>query len=194
LKNDSNEDKNVTVRLFLAPTTVVNANAGQIDDPSTDEYINNRRLWIEMDKFQYDLKVDEEAVLFRQDNESSVIRRPIVDPGEVRDIDPGDDPNDAYCECGWPYHLLLPRGTASGMYFRLFAIITDGALDVVPKPEQCGSMSFCGVREEYPDKRPMGYPFDRRFSVVPRSTNFQQIFAELPNASSRRVLIRCVNL
>jgi tyrosinase len=190
LKNDSNEDKNVTVRLFLAPTTVVNANAnaGQIDDPSTDEYINNRRLWIEMDKFQYDLKVDEEAVLFRQDNESSVIRRPIVDPGEVSDIAPGDDPNDAYCECGWPYHLLLPRGTAFGMYFRLFAIVTDGTLDVVPKPEQCGSMSFCGVREEYPDKRPMGYPFDRRL------TNFQQIFAELPNASSRRVLIRCVNL
>ncbi|NCJ05429.1 hypothetical protein GS597_02650 [Synechococcales cyanobacterium C] len=193
LKNDVNEDKQITVRLFLAPTTVVNvdANAGQIDDPSTDEYINNRRLWIEMDKFQYDLKAGEETVVFRQDHESSVIRRPVVDPGDVRDIDPGNDPDDAYCECGWPYHLVLPRGTASGMYFRLFAIITDGALDVVPKPEQCGSMSFCGVREEYPDKRPMGYPFDRPF---PRNLDFQQIFADLPNACSRRVLIRCVNL
>jgi tyrosinase len=202
LKNDSSEDKNVTVRLFLAPTTVVNANPGQIDDPSTDEYINNRRLWIEMDKFQYNLKADEEAVVFRQDNESSIIRRPIVDPGEVLDLDPGGDsdgdgkPDDAYCECGWPYHLLLPRGTASGMYFRLFAIVTDGALDVVPSSEQCGSMSFCGVREEYPDKRPMGYPFDRRFPRNPDNStmNFQLMFAELPNSSSRRVLIRCVNL
>jgi tyrosinase len=197
LKNDSNEDKKVTVRLFLVPTTVVNAdaNAGQLDDPSTDEYINNRRLWIEIDKFQHDLKPNEEAVVFRQDNESSVIRRPIIDPGEVSDIDPGNDPDDAYCECGWPYHLLLPRGTASGMYFRLFALVTDGTLDVVPKPEQCGSMSFCGVREEYPDKRPMGYPFDRPFRNPDNSpTNFQQMFAELPNASSRRVLIRCVNL
>lgn len=197
LKNDANEDKKVTIRLFLAPTTVVNAdaNADQLDDPSTDEYINNRRLWIEMDKFQYDLKSNEEAVVFRQDNESSVIRRPALDPSDVQDIEPGDNPDDAYCECGWPYHLLLPRGTASGMYFRLFALVTDGTLDVVPKPEQCGSMSFCGVREEYPDKRPMGYPFDRPFRNPDNSpTNVQQMFAELPNASSRRVLIRCVNL
>jgi hypothetical protein len=31
--------------------------------------------------------------------------------------------------------------------------------------KKCGSMSFCGVKDaDYPDKRPMGYPFDRPFS------------------------------
>ncbi len=190
LKNESAEDKNVTVRLFLAPSTVVDADSGEIENPLQDEHINNRRLWIEMDKFQYDLKPNEEAVVFRQDQESSVIRRPVMSPNEVRDLEPGDDPEDNYCECGWPYHLLVPRGTATGMYFRLFAMITDGEIDSVPGPEHCGSMSFCGARDEYPDQRPMGYPFDRRFS----GGNFEETFAEEPNASSRRILIRCVNL
>lgn len=190
VQNNSDGDKNVTVRLFLAPTTVLDTASGEIDDPSTDEYINNRRLWIEMDKFQYDLKANEKAVIFRQDNESSVIRRPVMSPNDVRDIEPGNDPEDNYCECGWPYHLLMPRGTATGMYFRLFAIITDGEIDSVPGPEHCGSMSFCGAREEYPDQRPMGYPFDRRFS----NANFQQTFSALTNATSRRLKIQCVNL
>lgn len=113
-----------------------------------------------------------------------------MSPNEVRDLEPGDDPEDNYWECGWPYHLLVPRGTATGMYFRLFAMITDGEIDSVPGPEHCGSMSFCGARDEYPDQRPMGYPFDRRFS----GANFEGTFANEPNASSRRILIRCINL
>ena len=76
------------------------------------------------------------------------------------------------------------------MYFRLFALITDGEIDNVPGPEHCGSMSFCGAREEYPDQRSMGYPFDRGFS----GANFVETFANEPSASSRRLLIRCVNL
>ena len=191
LKNDSNAAKNVTVRLFLAPTQVIDVDSGQIDDPSRDPHINNRRFWIEMDKFQHDLPAGEETVVFRQDSESSVIRRPVVDPSDIRDIEPSGNPDDGYCECGWPYHLLLPRGTAAGMYFRLFALVTDGDIDLVPGPEHCGSMSFCGVRNEYPDQRPMGYPFDRPFQ---RGETFQALVDRLPNASSRRVLIRCLNL
>jgi len=191
LKNESNAAKSVTVRLFLVPTQSIDADTGQVDNPISDPHINNRRLWIEMDKFQHTLQADEEAVVFRQDSESSVIRRPVVDPGDVRDIEPSGDPEDGYCECGWPYHLLLPRGTAAGMYFRLFAIVTDGDIDRVPGPEHCGSMSFCGVRNEYPDTRPMGYPFDRPLG---RGPWFQALVDRLPNASSRRVLVRCVNL
>ena len=191
LKNDSNAAKSATVRLFLAPTQAIDVDSGQIDDPSSDPHINNRRFWIEMDKFQHDLPADEETVVFRQDSESSVIRRPVVDPSDIWDIEPSGNPADGYCECGWPYHLLLPRGTATGMYFRLFALVTDGDIDLVPGPEHCGSMSFCGVRNEYPDQRPMGYPFDRPFQ---RGETFQALVDRLPNASSRRVLIRCLNL
>ena len=34
-----------------------------------------------------------------------------------------------YCECGWPQNMLLPRGTASGMSFDLFVMVTDWATD-----------------------------------------------------------------
>lgn len=191
LKNDSSATKRITVRLFLAPTQAIDADAGQVDDPLSDAHLNNRRLWIEMDKFQHILEANEEAVVFRQDSESSIIRRPVVDPSDVRDIEPSGNPEDGYCECGWPYHLLLPRGTAAGMYFRLFAFVTDGDIDQVPGPEHCGSMSFCGVRNEYPDTRPMGYPFDRPLG---RGPWLQRLVDALPNAASRRVLVRCVNL
>lgn len=70
-----------------------------------------------------------------------------------------------YCTCGWPYNLLLPRGTPDGMPFRLAVICSDWEIDQVGGEESCGSLSFCGARDGYPDKRDMGYPFDRPFEV-----------------------------
>lgn len=29
------------------------------------------------------------------------------------------------CRCGWPVTLLIPRGTESGMKFKLFAMVSD---------------------------------------------------------------------
>jgi hypothetical protein len=68
-----------------------------------------------------------------------------------------------YCTCGWPYNLLLPRGTREGMSFRLAVVLTDWEVDRVGPESCCGSVSFCGALDQYPDKRQMGYPFDRRF-------------------------------
>ena len=45
------------------------------------------------------------------------------------------------------------------MRFALLAVVTTG--DRLAKQGQCGSMSFCAVTDEYPDMKPMGYPFDR---------------------------------
>ncbi|MDX0264293.1 hypothetical protein GOL41_26965 [Sinorhizobium medicae] len=89
---------------------------------------------------------------------SGVSRRPaIVDPIEVVDVDGEQLGGDARtCTCGWPYGMLLPRGTAAGMPFRLFAMATDNEIDKVGSQKKCGSMSFCGVGDEYPDARPMG--------------------------------------
>jgi hypothetical protein len=47
------------------------------------------------------------------------------------------------------------------MQFRMMAICTSAAIDRVPQPTQCGSMSFCGAVDRYPDTRDMGYPFAR---------------------------------
>lgn len=144
--NDANAGQTVTVRIFLAPA----------------EWIEERRAWIELDKFQQALKPGRN-VIARSSRLSSVVRKPATRPGEpVPPREPGADPN--YCDCGWPYTLLLPRGTKAGKRFRLMVVLTSWDIDKVEVEGKCGSMSFCGKRDvAYPDKRPMGYPFDRRW-------------------------------
>ncbi len=146
VENPRAEDQTVTVRLFLAPV----------------EWAGERREWIELDRFQQRL-LPGRNVVARSSKLSAVARKPASRPGDPPPPEePGADPN--YCDCGWPYHLLLPRGTAQGMPFRLLAVLTDWDLDKVEVEGKCGSMSFCGKRDvAYPDRRPMGYPFDRRW-------------------------------
>jgi tyrosinase len=50
-----------------------------------------------------------------------------------------------------------------GMEFFLMVTTTDWEKDRVSSDAKCGSMSFCGAKDSYPDRRPMGYPFDRPF-------------------------------
>jgi hypothetical protein len=148
-ENQAAQDRPVTVRMFLAPAA----------------HADNRRLWIEMDKFGITLPASQRVVIFRPSRLSAVVRKPAWRPTEPRPDLPAGTPADArnYCDCGWPYHLLLPRGTAAGMQFRLMVMLTDWTVDRVGADSRCGSLSFCGSRDtDYPDSRPMGYPFDRR--------------------------------
>src|SRR4029077_10792759 len=68
-----------------------------------------------------------------------------------------------YCDCGWPYNLLLPRGRTQGMGFRFLVMLTAWEKDRVAADSSCGSLSYCGSKQNYPDARGMGYPFDRPF-------------------------------
>jgi hypothetical protein len=147
-ENPTDQPQKVTARLFLVAA----------------EFADERRLWIEMDKFAHTLAANQKAVIFRPGRLSSVVRKPARRPPDPRpQPHPGEDPN--YCDCGWPYHLLLPRGSEAGMDFRLMVMLTDYQADLVGAEKRCGSMSFCGVKDaDYPDKRPMGYPFDRPFA------------------------------
>lgn len=36
-----------------------------------------------------------------------------------------------FCGCGWPEHLLLPKGKPEGMVFDLFVMISDHSGDAV---------------------------------------------------------------
>jgi hypothetical protein len=69
------------------------------------------------------------------------------------------------CGCGWPQHMLIPKGTPSGMRFDLFAMISNYEEDQVAQDlvGQCTeAASYCGIRDRmYPDRRAMGFPFDR---------------------------------
>ena len=74
------------------------------------------------------------------------------------------------------------------MDFRLFVMLTDYQADLVGAEKKCGSMSFCGVKDaDYPDKRPMGYPFDRPFAA-PVSEVFKR--PDLVNVAMRDIKIK----
>ena len=220
----------VTARVFIAPIT------GAAVTGSED-----RRTWIEMDKFVVQLAPGERKVAARRGGQSAVIRKPAtmvppllkelgvsftaqqltamrnaglpaalaakLEPRVGQDVGvsvlfavlgeadfdtaapflnqfgtilPSEQParpsqNDTgadiqqqeafnYCTCGWPFNLLLPRGTPQGMSFRIVVVCSDWQIDRVGGEESCGSMSFCGARASYPDRRPMGYPFNARFA------------------------------
>lgn len=94
----------------------------------------------------------------------------------------------AYCDCGWPYNLLIPRGTSEGAEYLLMVMLTDTAYDA-DEIGCCGSMSYCGARDKYPDKRPMGYPFDRKFN-----NGIVNTLNSLPNVAFRTIKIQCEKL
>jgi tyrosinase len=147
--NRSATDLSVTVRIFLAPET-------SIDD---------RRAWIEMDKFQKVLAAGRNT-LERFSRASSVIRHPVC-TGDMLEANtcPDDLGTTPGCRCGWPYTLLLPRGTPEGMEFRFVVLLTPGADIAANVPDQ-NSASYCGLTDaDYPDQRAMGYPFDRPFTT-----------------------------
>jgi hypothetical protein len=113
------------------------------------------------------LPASQQVTVFRTSRQSSVVRKPAWRPSEPRPTSAPGTPPDArnYCDCGWPYHLLLPRGSAAGVPFRLMVMMTDWLVDRVGADSPCGSLSFCGARDtDYPDARAMGYPFDRAFA------------------------------
>lgn len=142
----------LTIRIFMAP----------------EETTEDRRSWIEMDKFIATIPGNTKRVIFRRDTESSVIKKPaVLDPSTYHlNFDPAQMPiDDRQCNCGWPYHLLLPKGKEEGMKFRLMVMVTNGDYDGLGNESDCGSISFCGSRNgDYPDKRPLGFPFNRKFS------------------------------
>ena len=173
VQNRADGDQDVTVRIFL----VTEAMAGE------------RNMWVELDKFPQTLPGSAKRVVYRPTALSSVIKKPATKPPgplERPSQDPDED-DENYCDCGWPYNLLLPRGTREGMPFRLLVMLTDWSLDEVRDDGQCGSMSYCGARDKYPDRRGMGYPFDR-----PMPAGLSSLTAR-DNVATRNVTIRWVN-
>ncbi|MCA1594195.1 MAG: hypothetical protein LC754_16525 [Acidobacteria bacterium] len=176
VKNLINETNKVTVRIFLVAKKAA----------------KDRRMWVEMDKFQHILKPLQSAVIFRSAELASVIRKPVVKYSKdgIRSTSgKGPEAGDDYCKCGWPYTMLLPRGTREGMEFRMMVMVTDWNKDNVGHDTKCSSMSFCGAKDIYPDKRGMGYPFDRPF---PKNQSIEQTFAKQDNIATRDISIKWI--
>ncbi|XP_022227535.2 phenoloxidase 2 [Drosophila obscura] len=152
-----------TCRIFICP---------KVDERNQPLRLEDQRLLaIEMDKFTVELVPGVNTVR-RQSTESSVA---IPFERSFRPIGAAYQPKAAdelarfrFCGCGWPEHLLLPKGNAQGMLFDLFVMISDYSQDSVEQPntpnDACSTAySFCGLKDKlYPDRRTMGFPFDRR--------------------------------
>ncbi|CAI2166926.1 9412_t:CDS:2 [Funneliformis geosporum] len=181
VENTSSSQLDATFRVFLVP----------------EELAQSRRHWIELDKFKQTLAPKSHTVVCRDCDMSSIVRQPpqktedelddtTTPPGTVESL------NEKYCDCGWPFHLLLPRGRKDGMKFKLLVFISDWSKDKVPTMSRCGSISYCGAErpgDKYPDIRPMGYPFDRPF----KNNSYEETFANLHNASIKDITIRWVD-
>jgi tyrosinase len=177
LQNERETEQTVAVRIFLAP----------------ESEVADRRVWIEMDRFAARLKGLEQLVIFRPADQSSVVRKPALRPLDLTDEDGATREREAqaWCDCGWPYTVLLPRGTKEGMEFRLLVMCSSGDDLIMPDhPECCTSISYCGLQNlEYPDKTAMGYPFDRPFQK-----SIPETMHSLNNWASRTIRIACRSL
>lgn len=165
VRNNDNLPREVTVRIFMAPKQ---------NERGVDMNLSEQRLlWAEMDRFTHNLKPGRNHIL-RASTSSSITN---ANDFTFRDLEqfpvpdnPGAEENNLFnfCGCGWPQHMLLPRGKQEGMTFQLFVMVTDWSQDKVTQPggaRSCSAASsFCGILDAlYPDSRPMGFPFDRVF-------------------------------
>jgi hypothetical protein len=63
--------------------------------------------------------------------------------------------------CGFPWRLMLPKGTKGGMEFQMFFIIVP-QIDVQTTMMRDESMFVCGNYDQYFDYRSYGFPLDRK--------------------------------
>ncbi|XP_067015424.2 phenoloxidase 1 [Anabrus simplex] len=179
---NSGQPRKGTVRIFMAP---------KFDERGLPmPFRTQRLLFIEMDRFPVDLRKGSNTIE-RNSRQSSItipyertFRR--LDPTQVTP----DDQEFNFCGCGWPQHMLIPKGTAAGYPAELFVMVSNFADDKVdqPPPRGCrAAESICGWFErKYPDRRPMGYPFDR--NPRPGASSIRQFL--LPNMQLIDVKIR----
>uniref|UniRef100_A0A1Y9H270 Tyrosinase copper-binding domain-containing protein n=1 Tax=Anopheles dirus TaxID=7168 RepID=A0A1Y9H270_9DIPT len=176
-----------TVRLFLAPKRNERGVALTFDE--------QRRLAIEMDTFRVNLTPGINNIIRRSTNSSVTI------PYErtFRNVAQSNlgDASFRFCGCGWPSHMLVPKGDSLGVEYDLFAMLSDYTKDKVDPPfdEKTGcndAHSFCGLKDRtYPDARNMGFPFDRRVPNTIRS--FADFVAPYQNMRVATVTVRFTN-
>ncbi|GFT57363.1 hemocyanin F chain [Nephila pilipes] len=178
-ENKTGSPTKATVRIFLAPVYDELGRAISLND--------QRRFFIELDKFHVTLTAGKNTIT-RNSIDSSVTTKAAPSFEELLRGDKGTEEDDSYCACGWPDYLLVPRGNHKGMDFVLFVMLTDYAKDRVDgpnSPSECGdASSYCGIKnQKYPDKRAMGFPFDR----VIKAKNTKEFL--LPNMKLQNVKI-----
>ena len=190
VKNRSDKAARVVFRVFLAPAI------------HSEEMESRRNDFVELDCFVADIKASEDPEnpepqpIKRLSKDSSVLMsllRPIV-PDESKNltIKGTNDDKSNYCGCGWPRNLLIPRGTVGGMEADLFVLATnweEDAVDPNAPLDLPGNVAYCGKQQSmYPDKRPMGFPFDR--AMHKHFKTIQKMVDLVPNSTATKIKIK----
>nr|CAA57880.1 hemocyanin [Penaeus vannamei] len=157
-----------TVRIFAWPHK----------DNNGIEYTFDEGRWnaIELDKFWVSLKGGKTSIE-RKSTESSVT---VPDVPSIHDLFAEAEAGGAglakfESATGLPNRFLLPKGNDRGLEFDLVVAVTDGDADsAVPNLHENTEYNHYGSHGVYPDKRPHGYPLDRK---VPD----ERVFEDLPN-------------
>jgi len=188
--NNTGSTRRATVRIFIAP---------KFDERNLPWALSEqRKMFVEMDRFVTPLNSGENTIT-RQSTESSLT---IPFEQTFRDLSvQGKDAKRAeieafnYCGCGWPQHMLVPKGTEAGVVYQLFVMLSNYDFDKVDQPDgkelSCVEASmFCGLKnKKYPDRRPMGYPFDRPSATATAIEDFIT-----PNMKLQDITIRLQNV
>ncbi|KAK9503579.1 hypothetical protein O3M35_010108 [Rhynocoris fuscipes] len=159
--SNSGNNKTGTVRIFLGP---------KVDERGVPWLFRDQRnLFIELDKFIVNLSKGNNTI--ERSSDLSAVAVPFERTfRSLEDRPPEGSPELQeynYCGCGWPDHMLIPKGTADGFQCVLFVMITNFADDKVTQSGAISTacadaVSYCGLKgSKYPDKKPMGFPFDR---------------------------------
>ncbi|XP_072934536.1 phenoloxidase 1-like [Epargyreus clarus] len=181
--NNTGSARRATVRIFIAP---------KFDERRLPWiFSDHRKMFIEMDRFVVPLSAGENTITRTSDQSELTI--PFEQTFRNLRAGGGERPSEAYnfCGCGWPQHMLVPRGTEVGAPYQLFVMLSNYELDKIEQPDgstpSCvEASSFCGLRDKkYPDKRAMGFPFDRPSSTAASIEDFI-----LPNMALTDITIR----
>ncbi|KAK7591057.1 hypothetical protein V9T40_002670 [Parthenolecanium corni] len=184
--NNNGTRRNGTVRIFMAPRK----------DERNEEFIfkQQRRLFIELDRFVVTLQKGLNPIK-RRSEESSVT----IPFDQLFSPDMKGNENDDFCKCGWPDYLLIPKGHTQGLPADLFVMVSDAEKDFVPDKDsppafgkKCKSApEYCGLRDKkYPDKRAMGYPFDRLPDINSKVPKLEEFVAPYKNMFVQKVDIK----
>lgn len=149
-----------------------------------------QNLAIEMDKFVATLQPGSNTIRRKSEESSSTLSFERAFPHRFSKEPPPMATHDtAYCSCGWPHHMYLPIGSADGTPFDVFVMLTPFDKDRTDSEDlgQATSM-YCGMRnKKYPDKRAMGFPFDRLFDT--KYAFLKDFVDDFPNIEWTRINI-----
>ena len=158
---------------------------------------------LEMDKFVWTFNRGINKFQ-RSWNDSSYVPRRERGLYEIQDIslnathsDEGDSGILEYSGCGWPKHLLVPKGNPGGFHMNLIVVISkllknDAAASTDWDTVSGLSHSLCGAPgAKFPDSRPMAFPFDRYRGwrdIIQGRTNMKKVDVNIYHQEGGKLL------